>query len=290
MRALWTSASGLQAQQVQLDLLASNLANVNTTGYKGQQASFQELLQGQFSTLNLTAQENGLLPRTGAPDLRLANGVRNVNATNDFSQGVITATGQPFDMAIQGDGFFQLMRPEDVGQPANAQQPLFTRDGHFQLDANGSLVNDSGYHVVDQVTGQPIVIDPQALSGASMKIDGQGNILLDKGGQVQNVGAINYVLFRPTADANLASVGNQMFALKASNQPATSRYVGAYFVTDPLEKSKIGTINQGSLETSNVDVGKAFTDMIQVQRAYQLNSRAIQTTDQMMGMANNMKA
>lgn len=291
MRALWTSASGLTAQQLRLDVLSNNISNVNSTGYKASDASFQELLQGQASTLP-DHEEVANLPRSGAPDLRLANGVRSVGLRSDFAQGNLQTTQQPFDVAIEGEGFFQLQAPEDVGKPLAQQNPIFTRDGHFHLDAKGSLVNDEGYHVVDQATNAPIQVDPAQLQGAEVSIDDRGNLSLRTKGQPPvSIGAINYVLFTETPEANLNAIGNKMYALKpsATLQPA-DRYTGAYFATAPDQIARIGQIRQGTLEMANVDLGKTMTDLIQVQRAYDFNSRAIQTTDQMMGMANNMRA
>jgi flagellar basal-body rod protein FlgG len=254
IRALYTSATGMNAQTVNLDNTANNLANINTTGYKKSEVSFQDLLYyNQQTPGGATAQ--GLQLPTG---IQIGSGTRVSGIVKIFTPGALTNTQNPLDVAIEGDGFFQVILPNG--------EIRYTRDGSFRVNAQGNLVTSDGFLVSPQIT-----IPPQAVS---ITIGSDGTV------SVQNAGALNtatvvgqLTLVRFLNPAGLNAEGRNLFA----ETPAS----GAPIITVPGQNGA-GFIRQGFLERSNVDIVSELINLITSQRAYEFNTRAIRTADNML--------
>jgi flagellar basal-body rod protein FlgG len=252
--ALRTSASGMAAQQRLIDVIANNLANVNTTGFKRSRAAFQDVL---YETLQGEAVVNYQSSETVAP-LQVGKGVRVASVLRYHQQGGLVDTGRPFDLGVEGDGFFQIQRPD--GSLA------YTRDGSFTLSSTGALVTSGGYLL------QPGVTLPQDAVEVTVAANG---IVSVRSGEVDaqpiEVGRLDLVRF--ANPSGLESLGENLYRETiASGQPIAGRPQEAGF----------GRIVQGSLETSNVEIVVEMTDMIAAQRAYEINAKAIRATDDMM--------
>jgi flagellar basal-body rod protein FlgG len=258
MRSLWTAATGMQGQQLNMDVVSNNLANVNTSGFKKSRVDFEDLI---YQTLRQpgAAQANGQLIPTG---IQVGMGVRPVAVQKLFSQGDYQQTENQLDLAIEGDGFFKLLQGD---------QEVYTRDGSFKLDNNGVIVDSHGYILQPQFTvpdgTTSITIDP---SGTITALASDGTELA----QAQ------MTLYKFANNAGLYARGKNLF----TPTPASG---------DPVEgtpgTNEYGTIAQGFLEMSNVSVVDEMVNMIVAQRAYEANSKAIQTADQMLQLANNVK-
>lgn len=276
MRALYTAASGLVSQQTKLDVIGNNMANLNTVGYKTQNTEFAELLRSQFTQPDKFKLDG----RRSDSGLRIGNGSYAAHLAQTFTQGNMQNTGNQLDLAIEGSGFFAVRVP---GQDANGNPiTAFTRTGKFQTDASGTIVTDLGYKLLD-VNGQPIQIPPD-LQGRGLSIAETGQIAVKGDNGPVPIGRINVVLVK-NPEANLKDVGDNLYA-----SVNLRVYDPMQAVLSPEDVSQKGSIRQGHLEMSNVDLPQEMTDLIQVQRAYQLNSRSIQTVDAMMGMANNLRS
>lgn len=287
MRALYTAASGLVSQQTKLDTIANNVSNVNTVGYKAQTAQFAEMLRSHFSQPDEFKLE-GRRSDGGSevnPRLPIGNGIAPALLSRSFAQGNMQSTGNMLDLAIEGEGFFTV----GIGEPAaggefDPAQIRFTRSGKFQFDATGMLVTDGGYPVLD-ADRKPILLSPELL-GRPLRVNADGELFVQDGTSEIAVGQkINLVVVR-NPEANLQGIGENLYQnVNIDNyDPFTSdKSFGA-------DAGRAGTIRQGFLEMSNVDLQQELTDLIQVQRAYQLNARSIQTVDAMMGMANNLRS
>lgn len=264
MRALWSAATGMTAQQLNVDVIANNLANVNTTAFKRDKAEFKDLI---YQTL----QRENVYGGQGRPvNMQVGVGVRPSAIVKDFSEGNLYQTGNPLDLALDGPGFFAVLGPDD--------KVYYTRDGSFKLSPDGNtlmLVTADGYPVLDD-SNNPIVFESNF---SDITISPLGAI------QVKNPdGTTNEVatlgIYNFTNPQGLLSVGNNLYeATEASGQPGTR---------DDFE-GKMGKVMQGFLETSNVQVVKEMVDMIAAQRAYEINSKAIQAADEMLGIANNLR-
>jgi flagellar basal-body rod protein FlgG len=253
MRSLWVSKSGMEAQQTQLDHISQNLANSGTNGYKQSHAVFEDLMYQSLRQSGANSSEQTQLP-TG---LQVGLGVRAVATSRQFTQGTLTQTSNTMDLAIQGKGFFQVTMPDGTTG--------YTRDGSFQLDAQGQLVTNNGYLV------QPGITMPA--NSTNLTIGQDGTVTASIPGQVapQNLGQIQLASF--VNPAGLEPKGQNLFAeTAASGAPQTSA---------PTIQG-MGTLSQGFVESSNVNVVQELVTMIQTQRAYELNSKAIQTSDQML--------
>ncbi len=253
MRSLWVSKSGMEAQQTQLDHISHNLANSSTNGYKQSHAVFEDLMYQNLRQSGANTSEQTQLP-TG---LQVGLGVRPVATSRQFSQGNLQQTSNNLDMAIQGKGFFQITMPDGTTG--------YTRDGSFQLDAQGQIVTNNGYVL------QPGITVPPTASGVTIGNDGTVTALLP--GQVtpQSLGQIQLADF--VNPAGLDPKGQNLFTeTVASGAPQTATPT----------TSGLGSLSQGFVETSNVNVVEELVTMIQTQRAYELNSKAIQTSDQML--------
>jgi flagellar basal-body rod protein FlgG len=253
MESLWVAKTGLEAQQTRMSIVSQNLSNVNTTAYKRSRAIFEDLLyQNVVQAGGLTSQQ------TEAPTgLNLGTGVRLVATDKQFSQGNIVTTNNPFDVAIQGRGFFEILMPD--GSQA------YTRDGTFQLDADGQLVTSSGYSM------QPSVTIPAGTQSVTIGIDGVVSAVLPGQTQPVQVGTLQLSDF--VNPAGLQPRGENLYIETIASGPPQPGTPGL---------NGLGSVAQGSLETSNVSVVEELVSMIETQRAYEMASRAIETSDQML--------
>lgn len=253
INSLWISKTGMEAQQMQLDVISHNLANVSTTGYKRANAVFEDLMYQNLRQVGANTTAESQLP-TG---LHLGLGVRTVATSRSFSQGTVQQTTNQLDVAIQGTGFFQITMPDGTTQ--------YTRDGSFQVDNQGRLVTSNGLPVANGVT------IPQNAKNITIANDGTVTASIPGQTSPQNIGTIALASF--INPAGLEPQGQNLFAESpASGQPQTGA-PGA---------NGLGLLSQGFLESSNVNVVQELITMIQTQRAYEMNSKAIQTSDQML--------
>lgn len=263
MRALWTAASGMKAQQFNIDTISNNLSNVNTTGYKNQRAEFKDL----FYT---TMRRNNIVDEGGRPvNLEVGHGVMPTATKRDFVTGSFLETNNAYDLAIDGEGFFAVQMPNgDV---------RYTRDGSFKLSVDydeGMLVTSEGYIVLNENDGE-IYLE----SGLSdVVIDNMGYITgVDQYGEIVELDRIKLVRF--TNPEGLVSQGLNLYSDTIAS--------GQEIPIDAEEMS--GRVVQGYLESSNVQVVDEMVKMITAQRAYEVNSKTIQTADEMLQLANNLK-
>ena len=257
LRALYSSASGMESQQMNLDVIANNLANVNTTGFKKAKIEFQDLL---YQTKRAAGAESG--PGTQVPtSLQVGHGARPVSTAKIFTAGEIMNTGERLDLAIHGNGFFKVT----LADGTNA----FTRDGGFKLSQEGELVTSQGLLLQPQ-----IVIPPEAAS-ITVGTDGTVSVELENGGGNQQLGQIQIARF--INGAGLEALGQNLFRETTSS--------GAPIILVPGEQGA-GEIAQGMLEASNVNVVEELVNMIETQRAYEINSKAISSVDSMLRFLN----
>jgi len=253
VRSLWISKTGLDAQQTSLDIIANNLANVSTTGFKRSRAVFEDLLYQTARQPGAQSSQTTQVP-TG---LQIGTGARPVATERVHLQGNLTQTGNSLDVAIQGNGFLQVLLPDGT--------TAYTRAGNLMLDNTGQIVTPDGYAV------QPAITIPQGVTGVTIGKD--GIVSVQQAGQAAptQVGTMQLTNF--INPAGLQSYGDNLYLETASSGTPTSGTPG---------NNGLGLINQGFLETSNVNVVEELVLMIQTQRAYEINSRAIQTSDQML--------
>lgn len=253
IRSLWISKTGMEAQQTQLDHISNNLANVATSGYKRAHAQFEDLIYQNLRQSGAASSEQTQLP-TG---LQVGLGTRAVATTRNFSQGNLQQSGGNLDVAIKGNGFFQISTPD--GGTA------YTRDGSFKLDSQGQIVTNTGYLV------QPGITIPANAQSVTIAADGTVSVALPGQAQPQTVGQLQLATFiNPTG---LEPRGGNLYGETASSGAPETGAAGS---------AGLGTLQQGFLETSNVNVVEELVSMIQTQRAYELNSKAISTSDQML--------
>jgi len=260
MRALYSAASGMNAQQMNIDNIANNLANSNTNGFKMRRAQFQDLLYQSYAQPGNAAGSQTIVPS----GLQVGLGTRAASNEIIFSQGNFQETDNPLDLVIQGNGFFQIRLPN--GQEA------YTRDGGFQLDANGNIVDASGNPL-----DPPITIPSQA---QTITIASDGTVSYTQPGQTaaQVAGQIQLALFPNPAGLN--SIGQNLF------QPTDAS--GTATVATPGGQEGLGTLMQGYVEGSNVNVVEEFINMIVSQRAYEANSKVVKAADEMYQQINNV--
>jgi flagellar basal-body rod protein FlgG len=253
IRSLWISKTGMEAQQTQLDTIAHNLANVGSNGFKRGHVVFEDLIDQNLRQAGAASSEQTQLP-TG---LQVGLGVRPVATSRIFSQGNLQSTTNNLDVAIKGNGFFQIQMPDGtVG---------YTRDGSFQVDPNGQLVTNSGYVV------QPGIAIPANAQSVTIAQDGTVTASMPGQAAPQNIGQLQLASF--VNPAGLDPLGSNLFAeTAASGGPSTGS----------PQSNGLGALQQGYVETSNVNVVEELVSMIQTQRAYEMNSKAIQTSDQML--------
>ena len=253
IRSLWIAKTGLDAQQTQMDVISNNLANVSTTGFKRARAVFEDLLYQTIRQPGAQSSEQTQLPS----GLQLGTGVKPVATERVFTQGNLQQTGNAKDVAIQGNGFFQVLMPDGT--------TTYTRSGSFQVDANGQMVTSSGYAVQPAITIPP---DTQTLTIAR-----DGTVSVQQAGSATpvTVGTLQLAMF--VNPAGLQSLGENLYGETASSGTPSSNAPGS---------NGAGLLNQGYVETSNVNVVEELVNMIQTQRAYEINSKAISTSDQML--------
>jgi len=259
-RALYTAASGMSAQQMNLDNIANNLANSSTTGFRGTRLQFQDLMYQ-----SVVAPGSAATAQTTVPDgLQIGLGTRVVSTEMLQTQGDAVNTGNPLDVMIQGQGFFQVQMPS--GELA------YTRDGSFHLDQNRTLVTADGNQL------QPTITIPA--DALTINIGSDGTVSVTEPGQTQasQVGTIQLAAF--PNPGGLTALGGNLFT------PTTSS--GQAVVGTPGGADGLGTIQQGMLEQSNVDIVDQFIQMILTQRSYESNSRVVQAADEMLQNLNNM--
>lgn len=253
IRSLWISKTGLDAQQTQMDVISNNLANVNTSGFKRSRAVFEDLLYQTLRQPGAQSSQQTQLP-TG---LQLGTGVRPVATERIFTQGNLQQTGNNYDVAIQGDGFFQVLMPD--GSTA------YTRDGSFHTDSQGQIVTSSGFVV------QPAITVPANAQSVTIARDGTVSVTVPGATSPTQVGSMQLVTF--ANPAGLEAKGENLYVETSSSGSPSTNSPGT---------NGAGLLSQGYVETSNVNVVEELVNMIQTQRAYEINSKAIQTSDQML--------
>ncbi len=251
--ALWVAKTGVDAQQTRLAVISNNLANVNTTGYKRGRSVFESLIYQNLRQVGSQTSQNSQLPS----GLSLGTGVRTVATEKLFLQGNIVKTDNKLDIAIQGKGFFQILMPD--GSTA------YTRDGSFKINAQGQLVTASGY------TLQPAITIPTNAQSVSIGEDGVVTVTVPGSATPTTVGNIQLSSF--VNPAGLQPIGQNLFKESASSGTAQAGTPG---------QTGLGTLAQGFLESSNVNVVEELVNMIETQRAYEMNSKAIATADSML--------
>jgi len=256
--SLYASATGMEAQQLNLNNIANNIANVNSTGYKRSKIEFQDLLYQAHTPKGGDGGAGNIVP-TG---IEMGNGSRVVSTTKIFSQGQLVQTKNQWDLAIDGDGFFAVTRPD--GSTA------YTRDGTFKVDATGQVVTNAGYPI------EGLAQVPNNATG--VYISPTGEVTFETPGGSLPGAALQLVRF--TNPNGLKSLGGNLYEETDASGAATPGSPG---------ENGVGLLQQGYLETSNVNVVEEMVNMIVAQRAYEINSKAIQTSDQMMSTINQLK-
>ena len=258
MRALWIAKTGLDAQQTRMSVVSNNLANVNTTGFKRDRPVFQDLLYQTVRQPGAQSSENTQLPS----GLLIGTGVRTAATEKLFTQGNLTQTQNSLDLAIEGRGFFEILMPD--GSVA------YTRDGSFQLDSQGQVVTSNGYSL------QPGITIPADTLSITIGTDGTVSALVAGQSAPSNIGQITLTDFINPSGLQ-ARGGNLLSETAASGAPQSAN----------PGSDGLGQLVQGSVETSNVNVVEELVNMIETQRAYEINSKAIATADGMLQFINN---
>ena len=253
IRSLWIAKTGLDAQQTNMDVISNNLANVSTNGFKRQRAVFEDLLYQTVRQPGAQSSDQTTLPS----GLQLGTGVRQVSTERLHSQGNLQQTSNTKDLAINGKGFFAVQMPD--GSTA------YTRDGSFQVDQNGQMVTSSGYPV------QPAITIPANALTVTVSRSGAVDVTLPGQTATSSVGQINLSNF--INEAGLQSLGENLYQETDSSGAPTDSAPG---------QNGVGVLYQGYVETSNVNVAEELVDMIQVQRAYEINSKAVTASDAML--------
>lgn len=253
IKSLWTAKTGLEAQQTKMDVIANNLANVSTNGFKKSRAVFQDLLYQNMRQAGGRNDIQNVLPS----GLQLGSGVRPVATERLHSQGSLEHTGNSKDLAIDGKGFFQVLMPDgNYG---------YTRDGSFQVDQNGQLVTASGYPI------QPAVIIPQDALSITVGKDGVVSVTQPGNNEATQVGQLTLSTF--VNAAGLQSIGDNLYLETSASGMRNESMPGM---------NGAGRLDQAYAETSNVNVVEEMVNMIQTQRAYEINSKAVQSSDEML--------
>ena len=253
MRSLYVAATGLEGEQTKMDVIANNLANVNTTAFKQSRAVFQDLLYQNLRQPGAQSSQTTQYPS----GLQLGTGVRIVSTERLMTQGNLTQTGNSLDVGINGQGFFQIMQPNGT--------IAYSRDGTFQMNNQGQLVTSNGY-----LLQPPVTIPPNSQS-ITIGSDGTVSVVLPGQAQPQQVGTIQLANFiNPTG---LQSIGDNLYLQTGSS--------GAPQTGQPTLNG-LGSVQQGYLESSNVNVVSELVNMISTQRAYEINSKAVSTSDSML--------
>ncbi|MBK9578297.1 MAG: flagellar basal-body rod protein FlgG [Fibrobacterota bacterium] len=261
LRSLYTAASGMLANQLSVDSISNNLANVNTAGYKKSRVEFQDLLYQTMIEPGGTTSEGTRLPES----LQVGLGVKSVGNPRNFAQGNLTQTGNPWDVAIQGEGFFQVRMPD--------QTTGFTRDGSFKVNADGFLVTANGYYT------EPQIQVPANSSNPTVGPDGRVTVVLQGESDPTEIGQLEIAQF--VNASGLRSIGQNLY----QETEASGRSV----VGTPGENGS-GSLATQYLESSNVQLVEEMVNLIIAQRAYEISSKAVTTSDTMLQTANNLKS
>ena len=256
-QALWVAKTGLDAQQTRMSVVSNNLANTNTTGFKRDRANFEDLLYQQVRQPGGASSAQTQLPS----GLQLGTGVRVVSTSKDFQQGNPQQTGRALDVMVNGRGFFEVMLPDGT--------PAYTRDGSFQISAQGELVTSSGFPV------QPGIQVPEGAQSVTIGKDGTVSVQVAGEPQALEIGSLTVTDF--INPAGLQARGENLYLETTASGPAQNGTPGL---------NGLGSVVQGSLEGSNVNVVEELVSMIETQRAYEMNAKAISTTDSMLGYLN----
>ncbi len=261
-RALRTAASGMFAQQYNIEVISNNMANMNTTAYKKNKAEFSDLMYQEVPT-NSISYSGDAQGQSNESRIQIGNGVQPVSTQKIFQQGSIQPTYNQFDLAINGDGFFQIRKPDGTF--------VYTRDGSFKINSDGQMVTSLGYH-----------LDPEiqlSEDTSSVSISRSGSVEVSEAdGNSYSLGDIQLVRFMNSG--GLKALGDNLYAeTDASGIP----------IFGTSGENGFGEINQGYLESSNVDIVEEMIAMISAQRAYEINSKTVKTVEEMMTMANNLK-
>ncbi|MEW8049965.1 MAG: flagellar basal-body rod protein FlgG [Candidatus Thiodiazotropha sp.] len=255
--ALWIAKTGLDAQQTNMAVISNNLSNVNTTGYKRDRAVFNDLIYQNLRQVGAQSSENTELPS----GLMVGTGVRVVATQKEHSQGNIVQTGNSLDVAIQGKGYFQVLHPDG--------NIVYTRDGTFSLTADGNIVTPNGYEL------QPAMTVPSNAISLTIGSDGVVSTLVSGNNTPTQIGQIELAYF--VNPQGLAPIGDNLYRETNASGGVNTAIPG----TDST-----GTLIQAALESSNVNVVEELVNMIETQRAYEMNSKAISTTDEMLSYVN----
>ncbi len=253
IRSLWIAKTGLDAQQTNIDVVSNNLANVSTNGFKRSRAVFEDLLYQTIRQPGAQSSQQTQIPS----GLQLGVGVRPVATEKIHLQGNLQQTGNPLDLAVNGKGFFQILMPD--GSTA------YTRDGSFQVDSQGQVVTSSGYPL------QPALTIPADATSVTIGRDGTVSVVQANATAATQVGSIQLASF--INPAGLQSQGENLYAETAASGAPAANTPGT---------NGLGVLNQNMVETSNVNVVEEMVNMIQTQRAYEINSKAITVSDQML--------
>jgi flagellar basal-body rod protein FlgG len=253
IRSLWIAKTGLDAQQTQIDVIANNLANVSTNGFKRSRAVFEDLIYQTVRQPGAQSTQQTQLPS----GLQIGTGVRVVATSRVHAQGNLQQTGNALDVAIQGQGFFQVQLPDGTTG--------YTRDGSFQVDSQGQLVTSSGFAVVPSITIPANAIKVTIAQDGTVSATTPGAAAPTQVGQLQLANFVN--------PAGLGSFGQNLHLETTASGTAQTGNPG---------QSGLGMLNQGYVETSNVNVAEELVNMIQAQRAFEVNSKAVQVSDQML--------
>lgn len=260
IRALFTAASGMSAQQMNVDVISNNIANVNTVGYKGSRPDFQDLLYSTMSTPGASSSQSTAIP-TG---MQLGLGVKPVAIKKLFTQGDFQSTGNSLDLVIQGDGFFQVSMPDGTTN--------YTRAGAFQLNKDGNVVTSDGYAL------EPAITIPANTTSITVGADGTVSAMQAGSTSAVQVGSIQIATFMNPG--GLKANGANLYINTDASGEATAGTPGL---------AGRGTIEQGFLEMSNVNIVQELANLITAQRAFEMNSKTVQTADQMLQNINSMK-
>lgn len=259
IRALTIASTGMTAQQLQVEVIANNLANLSTVGFKKSTGEFQDLFYQTFKAPGGVT-ESGILP----VGIQVGSGVRPVAVHRRFGQGELQQTDNPLDLAIEGEGLFQVTLPDG--------STGYTRSGSLKVDADGRLVTADGYALLPNITIPTDTKTVTVSSGGAISVVQAGSATPTQVGVLE--------LARFTNPAGLSSMGKNLYEVTPASGEA---------ITGAPGQSGLGTVLQGALEGSNVNIAEEMVNMIIAQRAYEVNAKAIQTTDEMLGMVNNLK-
>ncbi len=261
MKSLNIAATGMLAQQQNVEVISNNIANMNTTAYMRRRTEFHDLIYQNLRRVGSTSSDAGTIVPSG---VQLGLGVKMAAVYRIHEQGNLTSTDNTFDIAIQGNGFFQIQMPD--GSTA------FSRDGSFQLSPSGQIVTHDGNPLVPNISVDTNAIDVTINSTGEVLVKVQGSVTPSNAGQIQLATFPN--------DAGLEAIGGNLYLETPASGSATTGTPGA---------SGYGTMLQGFLETSNVNAVSEVSELISAQRAYEMNSKVIQTSDQMMSTLNQIK-